>query len=83
MFILANSADTDETLCFAAFRLCLRCFYTFLFRMHSACSTLKFRLATPMLVFGLVVCGSLTQTISTLVNVYADLLGFTRIAGTS
>ena len=40
--------------------------YLFLFRMHSACSTLKFRLATPMPVLGLVDCVSLTQTISDL-----------------
>ena len=39
VFILANSADPDETPRFAASHLRLRCLYMFLIRMHSACST--------------------------------------------
>ena len=35
MFILANSADPDETPRFAASHLGLHCLYMFLFRVHS------------------------------------------------
>ena len=38
MFILANSADPDETSRFTASNLGLRCLYVFIFRMYSACS---------------------------------------------
>ena len=40
VFILAKSADTDETPRIAASHLGQRCLYTLLFRMHSACSTI-------------------------------------------
>ena len=37
VFILANSADPNETPRFATSHLGLRCLYMFLFRMYSAC----------------------------------------------
>ena len=40
--ILANSTDPDETSRFAASHFGIRCLYMFLFRMHSACTTMAY-----------------------------------------